>query len=665
MRAVTWQGRRKVSVDTVPDPAIKEPTDAIIRVTSTNICGSDLHLYEVLGAFMSQGDILGHEAMGVVEEVGSEVDGLKPGDRVVIPFNISCGHCFMCDQGYRANARRQNRDQGTGAALFGYSKLYGEVAGGQAEYLRVPQAQYTHIKAPDDGPDERYVYLSDVLPTAWQAVEYAEVPDGGTLLVLGLGPIGSMACRIASHRKGCRLIGVDLVDERLKPRAGVLRRHRRSSQRRRRRDRDELHGRAWRRRGDRRGRDGGPRVSGRRGRPTASGFLPSPVGRVVMRHAGVDRLAALNSAISLVRRGGTISIVGVYGGAADPINMMTLFDKQIQLRMGQANVKRWVPDIMPLLTDEDPLGVEQFATHRLPSARRRTPMRRFRRSRTAWSRWCSSPDVSVRSAHPRRPGRRLVVSPSPYGTCTDLAGIAEVCHDRGDPDRRRVAIAALLFAAWVAVAAFFGPQDANNPLPGVFYVLLLVGLVALSLAVGPVWRAISPARTVYRLLGRPSSGRPYPERGATGRRCWACSPSYGWSWQVPIGIAWRNPDLAADLSCGLRSRVHCGAVNAGVPCRPLRGVQRGGVAAVTTASQPRRPHRDRQPVRSPAVAAVRPGTSRCWPCCWDPQRSTVFRRCRSGGLHRCATASAVTATLVRTCGLLVFAGVIAARWLAP
>ncbi|OBB43932.1 MULTISPECIES: alcohol dehydrogenase catalytic domain-containing protein [unclassified Mycobacterium] len=367
MRAVTWQGRRKVSVDNVPDPAIKEPTDAIIRVTSTNICGSDLHLYEVLGAFMNAGDILGHEAMGVVEEVGREVDGLQPGDRVVIPFNISCGHCFMCDHGLQSQCETtQNRDQGTGAALFGYSKLYGEVAGGQAEYLRVPQAQYTHIKVPDDGPDDRYVYLSDVLPTAWQAVEYAAVPDGGTLVVLGLGPIGSMACRIAAHRKGCKVIGVDLVDERLsRARAYCdelidLRTD----------DADEI----VKSHTDGRGADSVIDAVGMEahGSPvaetlqTASGFLPSPVGRVVMKNAGVDRLAALNSAIALVRRGGTISLSGVYGGAADPINMMTLFDKQIQMRMGQANVKKWVPDILPLLTPEDPLGVEQFATHRLP-----------------------------------------------------------------------------------------------------------------------------------------------------------------------------------------------------------------------------------------------------------------------------------------------------------
>ncbi|HEX3288331.1 MAG TPA: alcohol dehydrogenase catalytic domain-containing protein [Mycobacterium sp.] len=367
MRAVTWQGRRKVTVENVPDPTIKDASDAIIRVTSTNICGSDLHLYEVLGAFMSPGDVLGHEAMGIVEEVGGETGDLQVGDRVVIPFNISCGHCFMCGQGLQSQCETtQNRDQGTGAALFGYSKLYGEVAGGQAEYLRVPQAQYTHIKVPHDGPDERYVYLSDVLPTAWQAVEYANVPEGGTLVILGLGPIGSMACKVAHQRHDCRVIGVDMVPDRLQraramcsdvidmtlddPVAVV---------------RDATEGRGADSVIDAVGMEahGSPIATAAQ---TAAGFLPAPVGRVMMKNAGVDRLAALNSAIAMVRRGGTISLSGVYGGAADPINMMTLFDKQIQLRMGQANVKRWVPDLLPLLTDDDPLGTESFATHRLP-----------------------------------------------------------------------------------------------------------------------------------------------------------------------------------------------------------------------------------------------------------------------------------------------------------
>ena len=159
MKAVTWHGKRDVRVDNVPDPTIEEPTDAIIEITSTGICGSDLHLYEVLGAFMKPGDILGHEPMGIVARSGAEVTNLAVGDRVVIPFQISCGSCYMCDQQlYTQCETTQVRDQGMGAALFGYSELYGEVPGGQAELLRVPQAQFTHIKVPD-GPAGRALRL--------------------------------------------------------------------------------------------------------------------------------------------------------------------------------------------------------------------------------------------------------------------------------------------------------------------------------------------------------------------------------------------------------------------------------------------------------------------------------------------------------------------------
>src|SRR5437588_1375316 len=208
MKAVTFHGKRDVRVDNVPDPTIQEPTDAIIRITSSGICGSDLHLYEVLGPFMGEGDILGHEPMGIVEEVGAEVTHITPGDRVVIPFNISCGHCYMCDQKlYSQCETTQVREENKGAALFGYTKLYGEVPGGQAEFLRVPQAHFGPIKVPERPPDERYVYLSDPLPTAWQAVEYAGIPDGGTVAVFGLGPIGQMSCRIALHRGAREVFG--------------------------------------------------------------------------------------------------------------------------------------------------------------------------------------------------------------------------------------------------------------------------------------------------------------------------------------------------------------------------------------------------------------------------------------------------------------------------
>src|SRR6187551_170256 len=216
MRALVWHGRRDVRVEDVPDPSIQVPTDAIVRITSTAICGSDLHLYEVMGPFMKPGDILGHEPMGIVEEVGSEVEHIKPGDRVVVPFNISCGHCFMCDQNLQSQCETtQVREHGKGAALFGYTKLYGQVPGGQAEYLRVPMAHYGPIKVPEGPPDERFLFLSDVLPTAWQAVAYADVPDGGTLAVYGLGPIGQMCVRVARHKGIERVIGIDIVPERL------------------------------------------------------------------------------------------------------------------------------------------------------------------------------------------------------------------------------------------------------------------------------------------------------------------------------------------------------------------------------------------------------------------------------------------------------------------
>jgi threonine dehydrogenase-like Zn-dependent dehydrogenase len=368
VRALTWQGPRDVRVDDVPDPRVEQATDAVIRVTSSGICGSDLHLYEVFGSFLKEGDVLGHEPLGVVEEVGTGVTDLAVGDRVVIPFQISCGHCFMCRAGLQTQCETtQIRERGMGAALYGFTQLYGGIPGAQAEYLRVPHADYNPISVPDGVPDDRYLFLSDVLPTAWQAVEYAAIPAGGSVVVLGLGPIGDMACRIAAHR-GLRVIGVDLVPERLARASAYgaevvdLREH----------DNGDL-GDAVREMTDGRGPDAvidavGLEAHGGTAAKVAqmaTRLVPDALAEKLMAAAGVDRMAALHAAIDIVRRGGTISVVGVYGGQADPLPMLTIFDKQIQMRMGQANVRRWVDDIVPLLEDGDPLGVDTFATHQL------------------------------------------------------------------------------------------------------------------------------------------------------------------------------------------------------------------------------------------------------------------------------------------------------------
>ncbi|MDR5698965.1 alcohol dehydrogenase catalytic domain-containing protein [Agromyces aerolatus] len=369
MRALTWQSTGHVSVETVPDPTIEDPKDVVIRVTSTAICGSDLHLYGVLGPFLDRGDILGHEAMGVVEAVGSEVRTLAVGDRVVVPFVIACGECAMCRSGLTTQCEvTQNREHGTGADLYGYTELYGSVPGGQAEYLRVRRADANAYKVGHDLPDDRYLFLSDILPTAWQGVQYANLPDGGTLGVLGLGPVGQFAARIGRHL-GHRVIAVDPVPERrlMAERYGIetldvgddtL---------------DELRALT-----SGRGPDSIVDAVGleAHGNPSvevmqkAVGILPDVAAKPIMQHAGVDRLAALTFAIDAVRRGGTVSLSGVYAGAADPLPMMTMFDKQLALRMGQCNVHAWRDELLPLVEDPaDPLGTEDLTTHRVPLER--------------------------------------------------------------------------------------------------------------------------------------------------------------------------------------------------------------------------------------------------------------------------------------------------------
>ena len=375
MRALTWQGNEHVEVTDMPDPSIQEPNDIIIRVTSTAICGSDLHLYGVLGPFLKPGDVLGHEPMGIVEETGPDITHLRAGDRVVVPFNISCGHCWMCQRGLYAQCETtQVRDQGKGAALFGYTSLYGSVPGGQAQYLRVPQAQFGPIRITEGPLDDQYLYLSDILPTAYQAVTYADIPDGGILAVLGLGPVGQMCVRLARHLGVQRVIGVDPVPERRAAagRFGV----------------ETLDpvtlddtvatlieltaGRGPDAVIDAVGMEAHGHDQPRSARlieagQKATGLLPDSLAAKVADRAALDRLDALHTAVKAVRRGGTVSVSGVYGGEIDPMPMMEMFDRGVQLRMGQAHVRRWIDDLLPIVSDDrDPLGVRQFATHHLP-----------------------------------------------------------------------------------------------------------------------------------------------------------------------------------------------------------------------------------------------------------------------------------------------------------
>ena len=367
MKAVTWQGRRDIRVDDVPDPRIVEDDDIIVEITSTGLCGSDLHLYEVLTGFMTPGDVVGHEPMGIVKEVGPGVREVSVGDRVVVPFNVSCGTCWMCRHSLHSQCETtQNRDKGTGASLFGYSSLYGQVPGGQAEYLRVPFGNQLPIKVPHGPPDDRFLFLSDVLPTAWQALQYADPDPESTVLVLGAGPIGDMVSRFALDA-GHRVISVDREPERL---ARVRQRGAETI--------DLEAGKVAERvrdLTDGRGADAVVEAVGMEahGSPIVEGMtkllaaMPGAVNRPVMQAAGVDRMAALHTAFEAVRRGGTVSIAGVYGGAMDPFPMMQLFDKQVSIRMGQANVRAWTEDLMPFLEgDDDRLGVDTFATHHLP-----------------------------------------------------------------------------------------------------------------------------------------------------------------------------------------------------------------------------------------------------------------------------------------------------------
>lgn len=368
MKAVTWQGIETVTVEDVPEPKIKEPTDAIVEVTSTAICGSDLHLYKVLAPFLTPGDIIGHEFMGIVREVGANVTHISPGDRVVVPFTVSCGRCWMCARGLFAQCETtQVTSQGKGATLFGYTQLYGQLPGGQAEFVRVPHADFGPVKVPHEMPDQRFLFLSDILPTAWQAVKFAGLEPGGTIAVLGLGPVGQLVVTSALRQGAGRVLAVDRVPERLE-RALSLGAETIDLD-----DCDDVPA-ALHDLTAGRGPDCVVDAVGMEahGNPVAGAVigaatrLPKPIAKAAMEHAGIDRLDALHTALASVRRGGTVSLSGVYGGAVDPMPMLDMFDKGITLRMGQCHVQRWTDELLQVLLDHDPFGVDDLVTHHLP-----------------------------------------------------------------------------------------------------------------------------------------------------------------------------------------------------------------------------------------------------------------------------------------------------------
>ena len=327
MKALTWHGRSDVRYETVPDPTIVDPTDAIVRITSTAICGSDLHLYDGFLPFMEPGDVLGHEPMGIVEEVGSEVRRIKKGDRVVVPFSISCGACFFCQKTLYSlcdvsnrNAELARKVMGhASAGLFGYSHLTGGYAGGQAQYLRVPFADVGPIRVDSDLPDEQVLFLSDIFPTGWMAAENANIEPGDTVAVWGCGPVGQFTIQSAWMMGAGRVIAIDRVPERL-------------------------------------------RMAEAQGRAETINF--EEVG-VYDRLMETDRAHVLREAIMCCRKGGTISIPGVYMGVIDKIPMGAAMNKALTFKMGQTHMQRYLEPLLQRIEtgDIDPSFV---ITHTVP-----------------------------------------------------------------------------------------------------------------------------------------------------------------------------------------------------------------------------------------------------------------------------------------------------------
>ncbi|MGP9820229.1 zinc-dependent alcohol dehydrogenase [Salinarimonas sp. NSM] len=346
MRALSWHGKHDIRCDTVPDPQIEHPRDAIVRVTSCAICGSDLHLYDDFIPGMKPGDIMGHECMGEVVEVGPESrHALKPGDRVVIPFTISCGECPQCRRGNYSVCERSNRNASlaekafgrTTAGLFGYTQLTGGYPGGQAEFIRVPFADKTHVKVPSTLSDEQLLFLSDILPTGWQAAVQLGIEDTDTVAVWGCGPVGQFAIRSAVLLGAKRVIAIDRVPERLDMAAagGAITINFEVESVMERID-DLTNGKGPEKCIDAVGLEA-----------HVSGHVDSMYDRAKQAvMAESDRIHALREIIYLIRPAGTISMPGVYGGLADKVPLGALMNKGITVRTGQTHTQRWTDDLL-------------------------------------------------------------------------------------------------------------------------------------------------------------------------------------------------------------------------------------------------------------------------------------------------------------------------------
>lgn len=376
MKGLTWHGKGDVRCEEVPDPRIEHPRDAIIRVTACAICGSDLHIFDGVIPGMQSGDVLGHETMGEVVEVGAEAGGLRRGDRVVVPFTISCGECAFCQRGEFSACERSNPDADKASkawghapgGLFGYSHLLGGYAGGQAEYLRVPFADVGPIKVPDAMGDEQALFLSDIFPTGYMAAEFCDIKGGETICVYGCGPVGQFAIRSAFLLGAGRVIAVDTVPERLRMAAAagaiVI---------------DFMNEDVHERLQDLtqgRGVDASIDAVGTEAHSTAS--VDSMIDRAkVALFAGTDRPHVLRQAITNTRNFGIVSIVGVYGGLVDKIPMGSAVNRGLTFRMAQTPVQRYMKKLLGLIEDGriDPSFV---VTHRAPLAEGPDLYRTFR-----------------------------------------------------------------------------------------------------------------------------------------------------------------------------------------------------------------------------------------------------------------------------------------------